>query len=117
MAYETGDPKQLRPQLIFDRLISMIPIGTHSIGFTTTNTILDLYSAAPSAGFVEALREESQRVLAESDGVWSHSSVSKLYRTDSAIKESMRVSAFGTVTLHRCVNTTGRENNRISVDL
>ena len=104
MAYETGDPKQLHPPLIIDRLMSMIPIGTHSIGFTTTNTILDLYSAPSSAGFIEALREESQRVYAEGDHVWSKHAVSKLYRTDSAIKESMRVSAFGTVTLHRCVD-------------
>lgn len=68
-----------------------------------TNTILDLYSSPPSKGFVEGLREECDRVLAESEGIWTKDAVSALCRVDSTIRESMRNSTFGIIALPRRV--------------
>ena len=103
MSHDTGDPKQLEPALIVHRLVALNMVAIHTTSFTTTNTILDLYSSPPSAGFVEALREESNCVHADYGGSWTGDAVSKLYRIDSTIMESMRLSAFGIVALTRRV--------------
>ena len=68
------------------------------------NTILDLFHADPADGYVKGLREECERVLKEAGGVWTRDAVSKLYRVDSCIKESMRYSDFGIVGLPRRVS-------------
>jgi hypothetical protein len=52
--------------------------------------MLDLFSSPPEKGYVEALREEAARVLAEDGGRWTKAGVAKLIRIDSTIKESMR---------------------------
>jgi cytochrome P450 len=60
--------------------------------------LFDLFSADPSKGFVEGLREEAERVFAETEqtGRWNKKILTKLVRADSAIRESMRISNFAT---------------------
>lgn len=65
--------------------------------------ILNLFSADPSLGYVEILREECRSVLEQAGGVWSRSAVEKLKLVDSAIRESMRISPVGTIMLPRKV--------------
>lgn len=101
--YKTEDLKQLRPAHVAHRLLMLNLVSIHSTSFTTTNTILDLYSSHLSEGFVDGLREECDRVLAEFGGAWTKDAVSKLFRVDSTIRESMRFSDFGVVALPRRV--------------
>ena len=54
------------------------------------------------------IREECDRVSASSGGAWTRETVSRLFRVDSTIKESMRVSDFGVVALHRRVSCDHR---------
>lgn len=79
-------------------------VAIHTTSFTSTNTILDLYSSPPSAGFVDGLREECERVFASHGGIWTKDAVSQLHRVDSTIREAMRFSAFGIVALPRRVS-------------
>ena len=80
-------------------------VSIHSTSFTMANTILDLYSSDPACNYVEGLRNERDRVLAEADGLWSKEAVSALARADSTIKESMRLSTFGIIAQPRRVRT------------
>ena len=79
-------------------------VAIHAISLTTTETILDLYSSNPSRGFLDGLLEECDQVLAGSSGEWKKDALSKLYRLDSTIRESMRFSNFGLTALSRRVS-------------
>ena len=78
-------------------------VAIHSTSLTTSNTLLDLFSSKPSEGFVDGLREESERVLAGTKGTWTKEAVAKLVRVDSTIKESMRFSDIGLTSLPHLV--------------
>lgn len=104
MCYETEDPTQLEPSRVAHRLLMMNMVAIHSTSFTTTNTILDLYSSDPSSGFVEGLREECERVILEDNCTCANDVASQLHRIDSTIRESMRFSTFGIVGLPRRVS-------------
>lgn len=71
--------------------------------YTAQNFILDLFSTDPSLGYVEVLRQECEDALRETGGKWSFETVKRLRLVDSAIRESMRMSPFGTLTLPRKV--------------
>ncbi|KAI1334214.1 ent-kaurene oxidase [Xylariaceae sp. FL0016] len=101
--YATGDPAQLNPDRILHRLVFINDISLHSTSYTTMNVILELASADPSLGYIEALREESARVLKEAGGKWTRKAVTKLNLVDSTIRESMRLTPFNSVGLPRTV--------------
>jgi hypothetical protein len=103
-AYKAPEASSLDPVLICHRFLNLNFVSMHSTSFTITNTILDLYSSADCARFVKGLREEHDRVLKEAGGEWTKEAVNKLYRADSAIRESMRMSSFGIVALPRRVS-------------
>lgn len=56
-------------------------------------TVQVVYSLCAMPEYLEPLRLEAQRVLQESEGVWSIESLSKLQRLDSYMKESQRLNA------------------------
>lgn len=66
----------------------------HTTAFTITNCLFDLFASDPAQGFVDGIREEATRVYRECGGNWDKPAVAKMVRTDSAIRESMRVSNF-----------------------
>lgn len=67
------------------------------------NTLLDLYSSPRAQEFVGALRDECARVMAAHGGEWTKVAVNELMSIDSAIKESMRLSAIFSVGVIRQV--------------
>ncbi|CAL1703341.1 unnamed protein product [Somion occarium] len=82
-------------------LLQFAAITTTTI--TSTNALLDIWSAPNAEEVVEFLREEATRVLAEHNGEWSKAALAKLYRLDSAVRESSRVSGIGGTALARKV--------------
>jgi len=68
-----------------------------------TNGLLDIFSAHNSEYLITALREEASAVFREHNGEWTKSAVAKLYRLDSAIRESARVSGVGGTSMARKV--------------
>jgi cytochrome P450 len=82
-------------------LLNFASVSTSTIG--ATNAVLDIISAPDAPQIIAALREEAQRVLAEHGGVWTKAAVAKLYRTDSVLRESARVSGVGGTGLARRV--------------
>ncbi|KAK2745533.1 hypothetical protein FQN57_003658 [Myotisia sp. PD_48] len=101
--YATGNPIQLDPNRVSQRLLLVNDISLHSTSYTVQNVILDLFSTDPELGFVDAMREECAQVLEEAGGSWTFDAVKKLKLVDSAIRESMRLSPFGTIALPRRV--------------
>ncbi|KAF9075522.1 cytochrome P450 [Rhodocollybia butyracea] len=86
-------------------LLNFASITTTTI--TATNTLLDIHSAPNAEELVEALREEASVVLREHNGVWTKQAISKLYRLDSAIRESARMSGIGGTAMARKVKVPG----------
>ncbi|KIJ43181.1 hypothetical protein M422DRAFT_253378, partial [Sphaerobolus stellatus SS14] len=82
-------------------LLNFAAITTSTI--MATNALLDIWSAPDSDKTVTSLREEAQRVFQEHNGEWSKLALSKLYRLDSAIRESARISGVGGTAIARRV--------------
>jgi hypothetical protein len=61
-----------------------------------THLLFDLYSFPPSALLIPELRDEVLEVLKANDGTWTIGGLNKMVKLDSAIRESMRLSCFGT---------------------
>jgi hypothetical protein len=69
---------------VSDNVISQL----HTSSMAITDVIFDL-CATPE--YVEPLRYEAERVLAQTNGEWQFSTIKKLHRLDSFLKESQRV--------------------------
>jgi cytochrome P450 len=61
---------------------------------TALNLFLDILSSDAEYGTLALLTEEVRQVYAEEGGRWTKAALGRLYRLDSAIRESMRVSVF-----------------------
>lgn len=87
-------------------LLNFAAITTSTI--MSTNTVLDLYSAPNAPALIAELRAEAASVLAEHNGKWTKAALGKLYKLDSTIRESGRVSGVGSTSMARRVkNETG----------
>jgi cytochrome P450 len=120
-AYETWEPEEglitwLIRQAMAEGRGHMLDVATlsklllpvefaaiHTTLITLHSLLLDLLSSDPSRGYLEVLREETDRVFQEEGGHWTKQGLARLYRTDSAMRESMRVSHFATSLVHRKV--------------
>ena len=96
IALATAENRQdeLDTDIISRRLMPINFAAIHTTSISATNVLFDLLSADPSKGFLEGIREEVERVFKEENGHWTKAGLQKLHRTDSAIRESMRVSNF-----------------------
>jgi cytochrome P450 len=81
----------------------MNDISMHLTSYTVQNAILDLATADPSLGYIEALRAESARLLKETGRWWTRQALRKLELVDSVVRESMRLTPFSSVGLPRTV--------------
>ncbi|KAI1412071.1 cytochrome P450 [Hypoxylon sp. FL1857] len=92
LAKEEGRFDVLSPFVISRRMLQVEFAAIHTTVLTGHSLVLDLLSSDPSKGFLEAIREEMTTVLREEGGKWTKQGLSRLYCTDSAIRESMRLS-------------------------
>ncbi|EEP82794.1 predicted protein [Uncinocarpus reesii 1704] len=101
--YDTGNLARLDPKSICFRLLLLNDVSIPSTSFSVQSFIVDLFTADPTRGFVEALRKESEAAFEESGGIWTVDAVKKLKLVESAIRESMRLSPLGSIALPRTV--------------
>lgn len=104
--YASNNLTQLNAKTICFRLLLLNDVSIPSTSFSVQTLLLNLFAADPARGFVEALREECQTVYTESGGVWTYDALKKLKLTESAIRESLRLSPVGGIGLHRTVIST-----------
>lgn len=97
-------PHEQTPYMIAMRLLPIEFAAIHTTVITLHALFLDLLSSDPSLHYLSILREETSSVLSqEPNGIWTKTGLARLYRTDSAIRESMRLSTFSTGLTHRKV--------------
>ena len=91
MAHAEGNTTEQSPKVISQRIMPLMFASLHTTSHTFTVTLLSILGADPNKGFLDGIREEIGRVYAEANGVWTKASLARLYRTDSAIREAMRM--------------------------
>ena len=101
LAMAEGRHDELTPDMISRRLMPVNFAAIHTTALTITNTIFDLVSSPYSPGWLKGIQEEAERVLAEEGCQWTKNALARCHRSDSAIRESMRVSNFMTVNIVR----------------
>lgn len=99
----SDNPKEITPHMLVGRLLALNFAAIHTSTFTITNAIFDLVSSDPSHHYLEQLREEAALILAAEEGVWTKKGLSKMYKIDSALRESLRISSFLSVGILRKV--------------
>lgn len=81
---------------------------THTVIMTTTSAFLDILSSPPELGYFEAIRDEAAEVFRKEEDWAKLSSLHKLSRTDSALRESMRINPlFGRGTMQEVIHKKG----------
>lgn len=76
-------------------------VAVHTTSLSILTTLLDIFESPHSEQIVAALRDECTTVLAKYNGQWDKNAVNELYRIDSCIRESMRVSGMGLMGMMR----------------
>ena len=91
------------PQKIAMRIMTINFAAIHTSTFTATNILFDIYSSPLVNTYVKEIRKEVEQALSESGGKWDKNIIAKLIKTDSAVRESLRVSTFMTTGMDRVV--------------
>ncbi|KAL2065895.1 hypothetical protein VTL71DRAFT_3565 [Oculimacula yallundae] len=89
-----SDPSERAPMKVVKRIMVLNFAAIHTSTFTATNMLFDLFSSPTAAEDVQEIRDEIETVLAENNGKWDKTAVAKLIKTDSAVRESLRISTF-----------------------
>ena len=91
---ESNDPRERTPELIAKRTMTTNFAAIHTTTMTSTNLLIDLLGSDHERGYLEALGSEIAEINKANSGEWSKSALAAMTRTDSALRESMRLSGF-----------------------
>jgi len=100
-AMAEGRNDELDPKRISIRIMPINFASIHTTAMTGHSVLLDILAADPSV--VETLREEAERIFREEGNKWTKQGLARMYRMDSAIRESQRYSSFALTFVHRKV--------------
>lgn len=98
----------LEPAGIAQRILLLNLVSIYTTTYALANCLLDLFSSPSRHDFVSGLRAECHTVsVAHGGSLDTKEAIDELYRCDSTVRESLRVSAFGVVGLPRIVTPGG----------
>lgn len=89
------------------RLLHLATPFILAMGFIFSQCVFDIHSSPSSAEIVRELRDEFDRVSAKHGGLSTKASMDELFRADSALRESMRLSDVSITALPRDVISAG----------
>jgi cytochrome P450 len=92
LALKSGKPDELTPKLLSLRYMTTNFAAIHTTALTSTNVLLDLAHSPPAV--LDSIREEVTRLWHEAGGTWTKQSYGRMWRVDSAIRESIRLHNF-----------------------
>ncbi|KAL8920331.1 MAG: hypothetical protein Q9208_006302 [Pyrenodesmia sp. 3 TL-2023] len=101
---DASEGADARPERIVERQLGMSFAAIHSTTNHLTNVIYDL--AARWQDYGPALRAEVEEVLAETNGTWEKTTLTKLSKMDSFMKESQRMNPPSALSFHRKLQTS-----------
>ncbi|KAJ4360323.1 uncharacterized protein N0V89_000884 [Didymosphaeria variabile] len=87
-ATSEGRNDELKPDRIAMRVCPLNFASIHTTAITAHSALIDVLSAEPSVA--EALREEATRIYNEDGKQWTKNGLARMYKLDSAIRESQR---------------------------
>ncbi|KAI0549856.1 cytochrome P450 [Xylaria curta] len=102
-----SDPHNLNPDIIAQRLLILQITSIYTTTLALSHILVNLYGSESKDDFVAGLRSECERVAAEHQGLLTKQAIDKLYRMDSTIRESLRVSPFSVIAPIRIVGAEG----------
>lgn len=100
-AMEDGRNDELAPERIAMRICPLNFASIHTTAITAHSALIDILCADPSVQ--EDLREEASRIYKEEGNQWTKNGLARMYRLDSAIRESQRYSTMSTSLISRKV--------------
>lgn len=97
-------PQHLDPHKITTRMLALNTMFVFAMGYVFAHAVIDLCASPDRDEFFAGLQEESERAVSEHPGgLASREVIDKLFRADSTLRESMRLSAISVVSLPRDV--------------
>ena len=94
---------ELDPYRIALRIMTINFAAIHTSTFTATNLLLDLFSSPTALQDIAILRKEIEEVYTANGNKWDKASLAQLVKTDSALRESLRMSTFMTHGMDRII--------------
>ncbi|KAI1412108.1 cytochrome P450 [Hypoxylon sp. FL1857] len=102
-----SDPDNLKPDVIAQRLLVLQISSIYTTTLALSHILVNLYGSNSKDDFVAGLLSECERVAAEHEGLSTKQAIDKLYRMDSTIRESLRLSPFSVIAPIRIVGSEG----------
>ncbi|KAF2651752.1 cytochrome P450 [Lophiostoma macrostomum CBS 122681] len=96
-------PEQMKTEKVALRLLTFNAMFIIGMFYVFSHCVLDIFGSPASEDYLEGLVAECEDVSARYDGFATKEAVDHLYRVDSAIRESMRVSDIAVTALARDV--------------
>ncbi|KAL9124547.1 MAG: hypothetical protein Q9217_006135, partial [Psora testacea] len=97
------EKKDLTAERISIRVLADVFAAIHTSTITGTFTLYDLAASPTDKNYMDTLRQECQRILADDNGMWTKDGLARMYGIDSALRESQRVNGLSTGGLTRRV--------------
>ncbi|KDB23430.1 hypothetical protein H109_04664 [Trichophyton interdigitale MR816] len=88
---ENHGPEQLTAKKIAGRILALTSMFVFAIGWVFVHVVLDIHCSPSSDKIVRTLMAECQQISAQYQELSSKEAIDKLYRLDSAVRESMRL--------------------------
>lgn len=85
-------PEQFNAKKITQKVLALNTMFIFALAYMFGHSVFDLYGSPDKDEFLVDLEEECKRVSMEYDGLSTKQAVDTLYRVDSSMRESMRVS-------------------------
>ena len=102
-AMKRQNPADKSPDMLSRRLMTLNFAAIHTSTMTTVNLILDLFSGPAGKACLAAITAECQALSEKYGAEWSSARIAEMVMTDSALRESMRLSGFGSKAFSRKV--------------
>lgn len=93
LARAEGRTHELAPEFIARSLLALEFAAIKTPAATLARVLLDVCGSGPESGYIDRLRNEAEQVYTTHDQTWSKQTLRHMAFTDSAIRESMRLTS------------------------
>ncbi|GKT49662.1 cytochrome P450 monooxygenase gloP [Colletotrichum spaethianum] len=93
LARAEGWTRELAPEFIARSLMALEFAATKTPAATLARVLLDVCGSGGQSGYIDRLRDEAEQVFTTHNQTWSKQTLRHMAFTDSAIRESMRLTS------------------------